>query len=127
MAAAETDCLICRSGELLDRGRGVRFAVQRHGQVTPAFAIRFEGRVHAYLNVCSHRSLELDWNEGDFFSALGNDLLCATHGARYAPTTGACVGGPCRRTGLVKLSIVETQGGIYLDAKDDVHLAKQKE
>ncbi|MBI3545507.1 MAG: Rieske (2Fe-2S) protein [Gammaproteobacteria bacterium] len=127
MVAAEPEGFICGSGQLLERGRGVRFTVQRQGSVTPAFVIRFEGQVHAYLNVCSHRSLELDWNEGEFFAVFGDELLCATHGARYAPASGHCVGGPCRRAGLVKLAVVEIDGGIYLDSKDDVHLAKQKE
>ena len=125
MATPEAQSFICRSGELLERGRGVRFKVQHRGKITSAFVIRFEGKVHAYLNVCSHRSLELDWNEGEFFSALGDELLCATHGARYEPSSGACVGGPCRRAGLTKLAVIETQDAVYLDSTDDVHLAKQ--
>ncbi len=125
MATPDAQSFICRSGQLLERGRGVRFTVQHHGKITPAFVIRFEGKAHAYLNVCSHRSLELDWNEAEFFSAFGDDLLCATHGARYEPSSGACVGGPCRRAGLAKLAIIETQDGVYLDSMDDVHLAKR--
>ena len=105
MVTPDARSFICGSGELLERGRGVRFTVQHRGKITSAFVIRFEGKVHAYLNVCSHRSLELDWNEGEFFSALGDELLCATHGARYEPSRGACVGGPCRRAGLTKLAI----------------------
>jgi nitrite reductase/ring-hydroxylating ferredoxin subunit len=35
--------------------------------------------------------------------------LCATHGAAYLPTTGACVGGPCRG-GLVKIALTESGG-----------------
>jgi nitrite reductase/ring-hydroxylating ferredoxin subunit len=78
--------------------------------------------VHAYLNRCAHRSLELDWNEGDFFDAFGEHLLCATHGARYAPASGACVGGPCRGAGLVKLAVSEENGDVLLEPGDDVHL-----
>jgi nitrite reductase/ring-hydroxylating ferredoxin subunit len=78
--------------------------------------------VHAYLNRCAHRSLELDWNEGDFFDAFGEHLLCATHGARYAPASGACVGGPCRGAGLVKPAVSEENGDVLLEPGDDVHL-----
>ena len=122
MATADKRPVICRSGELIERGHGVRFAVRRRGEASPAFAIRFNGIVHAYLNRCAHRSLELDWMEGDFFDAFGEHLLCATHGARYLPASGACVGGPCTGTGLVKLPVFEENGEILLELGDDIHL-----
>ncbi len=122
MVAAHGRCVICHSRELVERGRGVRFEISRHGEVVPAFAVRFDGKVHAYLNRCAHRSLELDWNEGDFFDAFGEHLICATHGARYAPTSGACVGGPCVRAGLVKLPVFEDDGDVCFEPGDDIHL-----
>jgi len=81
MVAAHGRRVICLSRELVERGHDVRFTVSRRGEAIPAFAVRFHGKVHAYLNRCAHRSLELDWNEGDFFDAFGEHLLCATHGA----------------------------------------------
>jgi nitrite reductase/ring-hydroxylating ferredoxin subunit len=122
MAAADGRQAICRSRELLDGKRGVRFQVWRHGEQVPAFVVRFQGRVHAYLNRCAHRSLELDWNEGDFFDAFGELLLCATQGARYAPASGTCVGGPCGRAGLVKLAVFEENGDVCLEAGNNIHL-----
>jgi nitrite reductase/ring-hydroxylating ferredoxin subunit len=122
MAAAGKRSVICHSHELTERGRGYRFVVLRRGQVTPAFVIRFEGIVHGYLNRCAHRSLELDWNAGDFFDAFGNHLLCATHGARYVPATGTCVGGPCTGAGLMKLAVNEENGDVLLVPKDGIHL-----
>ncbi|MHB8727466.1 MAG: Rieske (2Fe-2S) protein [Sulfuricaulis sp.] len=119
--------VICRGRELVERGRGVRFKVLRHGVETPAFAIRFNGKVHAYLNRCAHRMLELDWNAGDFFDAFGEVLLCATHGARYAPASGVCVGGPCARAGLVKLAVIEDDADVCLEAVDEVHLVATDE
>ena len=38
--------------------------------------------------------------------------LCASHGAAYAPDTGACAGGPCRG-GLVKIALSENNGVVY--------------
>ena len=49
-----------------------------------AFAVRFRGRVRAFLNRCGHLPVELDWEEGRFFDASGLYLICATHGALYA-------------------------------------------
>ncbi|MGL4808386.1 MAG: Rieske (2Fe-2S) protein, partial [Giesbergeria sp.] len=39
-------------------------------------------------------------------------LMCATHGATYAPDTGTCVGGPCRG-GLVKIALTESEGMVH--------------
>lgn len=124
MVAANGRQIICHGRELVERGRGIRFEVARRGELVPAFVVRFEGKVHAYLNRCAHRSLELDWNAGDFFDAFAVHLLCATHGARYAPGTGICVGGPCTGARLVKLAVVEDEGNVYLDSGDDIHLEK---
>lgn len=106
--------LICAAGELEDSKRGVRFEVPSGRGTVPAFAIRFEGRVHAYVNRCAHVAMELDWRPGEFFDAEGLVLICSTHGALYAPDTGACLGGPCSG-GLQELAIVERAGGIYLE------------
>ena len=51
--------------------------------------------------------LELDWNEGQFFESSGLYLMCATHGAIYAPDSGRCMGGPCRGGGLRVLRVEE--------------------
>ncbi|MHB8741733.1 MAG: Rieske (2Fe-2S) protein [Sulfuricaulis sp.] len=124
MATGDGRHTICRSGELLESGRGVRFQVRRYGKLMPAFVIRFQGNAHAYLNQCAHRSLELDWNQGDFFDAFGEHLMCATHGARYKPASGLCVSGPCARAGLVKLAVFEENGDVRLEAGDNIHLVK---
>jgi nitrite reductase/ring-hydroxylating ferredoxin subunit len=105
--------LICRSEALADSGRGVRFEVEYFGQPAPAFAVRYRGQVHAYLNRCALVAMELDWREGVFFDAGGRDLLCSTHGATYDSQSGRCLGGPCNRTPLVKLRIEERDGEVY--------------
>ena len=65
MAGAQR--LICESGALQEKGRGVRFGVTLNGEQQPAFAVRYGGQVYAYLNRCAHVSVELDWAEGAFF------------------------------------------------------------
>ena len=97
---------LCPGADLVEGGPAVAFDVRHAGQVCRAFAIRYEGRVHAYLNRCSHVPMEMDYQEGRFFDDTGRWLLCATHGAAYAPGTGACAGGPCRG-GLVKVILSE--------------------
>jgi len=106
--------LICASGELAEGGDGVRFELEWKGDTAPAFAIRYGGRVYAYLNRCAHIATELDWKPGKFFDADGEYLICSTHGALYAPETGACRGGPCRGAALIRLNVFEADGNVYM-------------
>ncbi len=103
---------LCNAADLRDGGMAVPFDVVYAGQTTRAFAVRFEGQPHAYLNRCTHVAMELDWQPNQVFDAEGQWLLCATHGAAYSPKTGECTGGPCRG-GLVKIGLVE-EGGVVL-------------
>ena len=103
---------LCHSADLHNASTAVPFDVQYAGLVCRAFAIRFEGRVHAYLNRCTHVAMELDWQPNQFFDDTGQWLLCSTHGAAYLPSTGECGGGPCTG-GLVKINLTESDGVVY--------------
>lgn len=108
-----TQRLLCESADLVDGGRGVKFPL-RPG--TTGFVVRFEGVVHGYVNTCPHAYTELDWQEADFFDAESMYLVCATHGALFAPETGYCIAGPCRGQRLAKLCVREQDGQVVLDA-----------
>jgi nitrite reductase/ring-hydroxylating ferredoxin subunit len=103
---------LCNSRDLVDGGKAVSFDVVYAGQTCRAFAIRYEGQAYAYLNRCSHVAMEMDWQPDRFFDDSGRWLLCASHGAAYAPDTGECRGGPCRG-GLVKIEMLERDGVVY--------------
>lgn len=100
---------------LVDGGDGLRFEYREAGpagRAWPAFAIRHDGVVRAYLNRCAHVGIELDWIAGRFFDDDGIYLVCAAHGATYRPADGACVSGPCRNGRLVALACREFEGTI---------------
>jgi len=103
---------LCHSTDLAEGGRAVPFDVVFAGQTCRAFAIRFEGQPYAYLNRCSHVAMEMDFQPNRLFDDTGQWLLCATHGAAYAPDTGECAGGPCRG-GLVKIDLTEMDGVVH--------------
>ena len=111
---AERERLICGSDALPDGGEGVRFEVASVEGLQPAFVVRHQGRVHAYLNRCGHVPVELDWQPRRFFDFSGLYLVCATHGALYEPSTGRCLGGRCNGKGLVGVEVVERDGSVYL-------------
>lgn len=102
---------LCASPELEEGGLAVPFDVVYRGENCRAFAVRFEGRVHAYLNRCTHMPMEMDYQPDRFFDDSGQWLLCPTHGAAYSPDTGACAGGPCTGN-LVKIALHEAEGRV---------------
>ncbi len=112
MTDGQQRMFLCPGEALQEGGLAVPFDVVYGGQACRAFAIRFEGQVHAYLNRCTHVAMEMDYQADRFFDDSGRWLLCATHGAAYAPDTGACAGGPCRG-GLVKITLSESEGVVH--------------
>lgn len=103
---------LCNASDLVDGGEAVPFDINYAGQTCRAFAIRYEGLPHAYLNRCTHVAMELDWQPNQVFDDSGQWLLCASHGAAYRPDTGQCAGGPCQG-GLIKITLSENDGVVY--------------
>lgn len=118
------DIFICPSSALLEGGLGKRFPVRVHGEATTGFVVRYGGVVYGYLNRCAHVPIELDWAEGEFFESSGLYLMCATHGAVYAPDTGKCKGGPCTGAHLRKIMTMERDGQVVWRPDDIVQPAE---
>lgn len=112
MTAPDQAIALCNSSDLVDGALAVPFDVVYAGQTCRAFAIRYQGVAHAYLNRCTHVPMEMDYQPNRFFDDTGHWLLCATHGAAYRPSTGQCAGGPCRG-GLVKIVLSESHGVVH--------------
>ncbi len=110
--------MICASADLVEGGDGVRFDFGSACAEMPAFAVRWNGRVYAYVNKCAHVPIELDWQPGRFFDESGLYLICATHGALYNPDDGQCVAGPCRGGRLAPLEVVEHDDAVYLNENE---------
>ncbi len=111
---------LCRTDELAERGRAVVFDVLLWRQPARAFALRFDGRVVAYINRCAHVPTEMDWQPGEFLDAERRNIVCSIHGATYAPESGRCVGGPCGRGRLMALAVSESDGQVYWYPSRDI-------
>lgn len=107
--------VVFNSASLVNEGLGLRFKMPIYGEYASGFVIRYQGRVYAYVNQCAHIPVELDWKEGEFFTAQKDFLICATHGAEYEPNTGHCVAGPCKGRSLKPMAVVEENEQILVD------------
>ena len=75
-----------------------------------------DGGVRAYKNECRHLPLRLDDREPrELWDTEGTHLVCSSHGARYRPTDGLCVAGPCEGSHLRELPLVVDGSEIFLD------------
>lgn len=107
------------STDLVEKGAGLRFAIPALGPHATGFVIRFEGKAYAYVNRCAHVPVELDWTHGQFFDTSQTVLICATHGAMYAPESGHCVLGPCKGKRLTALAVTEQDGIVRIQLDPD--------
>lgn len=111
----DANVIVFNSSDLEDGGKGLRFPLPALGAHVTGFVVRFKGKAYAYVNQCAHVSVELDWNEGEFFTAQQDYLVCATHGAHYRPDNGFCVMGPCKGKSLKPLAVIEQNGQIVIN------------
>lgn len=119
MADGEAQFL-CAAHELEEKGKAVVFDVMVYRQPARAFALRYEGRVVAYLNRCVHVMAEMDWQPGEFLDSGKEFILCSIHGAAYEPKSGRCAGGPCARGSLTAVQIEERDDGVYWYPSRDI-------
>ena len=97
----------------LGEGQGVRFRVHLDGVERDAFAVRYRGGFHAYVNACRHQALPLDFGDAHFFDDEFDALVCCHHGARYRPESGECFDGPCVGAWLTPLALDEREGALW--------------
>lgn len=109
-----TGRVICSSDALQDSGLGVHFAAEHAGTTVPAFVVRFDGRIHAFVNRCPHSNTFLHSDIGRFFESEGLLLICPVHGATFLPDSGKCVSGPCLGDSLTALAVEERDGKVIL-------------
>lgn len=108
------DTIQIASAAVPEKGDGVRFDLPALGPHATGFVIRSNGVAYAYVNRCAHVPVELDWEHGKFFNLTQEWLICATHGAMYAPHTGYCVMGPCKGRQLTPIPLREQHGVIEI-------------
>lgn len=115
MTDKQNNTVIFSSEDLVEKSAGLRFDIPQLGELVTGFVVRFNGQAYAYVNQCAHVPVELDWQEGQFFTATQDYLICSTHGAQYEPDSGHCVQGPCAGKRLQTLPVTEVDGKVSID------------
>jgi nitrite reductase/ring-hydroxylating ferredoxin subunit len=101
MASGEWRCDV----DELPPGRTTTFRLACGGRSVNGFAINHEGRTYAYVNRCPHIGTPLDMWPNEFLTEDGRTIVCATHGALFAPDSGSCTAGPCAGDRLTPLPV----------------------
>jgi nitrite reductase/ring-hydroxylating ferredoxin subunit len=75
-----------------------------------------DGSVVAYKNECRHLPMKLDDREPrEIWDPGRRYLVCSSHGARYRPDDGLCIGGPCEGSHLRSLPLKVRNNEVFLD------------
>ncbi|MGH7739474.1 MAG: Rieske (2Fe-2S) protein [bacterium] len=97
----------------LKNGQTKKFTISRQDRETEAFLLRQGGDYYAYLNLCRHWTVGLDYDDNDFLTPDGNWLVCKNHGALYRPQTGECESGPCNGAALYRVPLEVNEKGVW--------------
>jgi nitrite reductase/ring-hydroxylating ferredoxin subunit len=101
---------LCAPNEVTEgQSRGFELAGEK------LFAVRKDGRLHAYRNRCPHRGIPLEWRPDQFLDSSASLIQCATHGALFLIDSGECVAGPCAGQSLEAIAIHEDDQAIWVE------------
>ena len=96
---------------------GLRFTYNDGPFEEEGILIRLAGdEVRAYKNECRHLPMKLDDREPrELWDRARRYIVCSSHGARYQPSDGLCVSGPCQGSHLKALPVEVHDGAVFLD------------
>lgn len=107
--------VVCRLAEIPDPGaRG--FSLPGTQFPDEYFVVHWYSKVHAYRNLCPHAGRFLNWKPDAFLTRDLTLIMCAGHGALFAPETGLCVAGACLGRSLERLPVAVEGGEVVVYA-----------
>ncbi len=111
--AGETGDVLCRLADIPDRDSRA-FTITSNGEEREIFAIRLGDEVFAYVNVCPHRQMPLNWKPDVFLAYDKSRIVCTMHAATFDIRQGHCLTGPCPGQSLESVAIVIEDGVVRL-------------
>ncbi len=110
--------VLCRLAEIPDRDSRA-FTVTLSGATREIFAIRLADEVFAYVNVCPHRQMPLNWKPDVFLAHDKSRIVCTMHAATFDIRQGHCLTGPCPGQSLEPVPVVIEDGIVRLGPSAD--------
>jgi nitrite reductase/ring-hydroxylating ferredoxin subunit len=95
---------LCRIDEVPDGG-GKEIAFGAGREAFRVLLLRRGEHVWAYLNICPHFSIPLNYEPDKFLTFDGEILMCAHHTAFFHFDDGHCFDGPCAGSNLHALPV----------------------
>ena len=78
------------------------------------FAVKKDGQLYLYKNVCPHMGMPLNWVPDKFLTIDKSLIQCSVHGAQFNIENGLCVAGPCQRARLRPVNFSVKDGAVYI-------------
>jgi nitrite reductase/ring-hydroxylating ferredoxin subunit len=100
--------------DALADGGAIVVDVDRAGVRLSLILTRSGDRIAAFRNKCPHAGYPLQRADGRVLVQEKRYMVCGAHGASFAPSDGACAGGPCNGDGLERIEIDVRNGEISL-------------
>ena len=111
--------LLCPYEDLDDPGAKAFKVIFDDGHEVEIFVIRRGADAFAYLNICPHQFLPLNWKTDNFLSFDKSCIVCVMHAARFNIDTGEMMYGPiCPDCRLKPVPLDIENGAIRLGKKD---------
>ncbi len=104
---------ICQLSEIAD-GQAQAYPHPENETKTILIA-RLGDNAFAYLNMCPHMGVELQFQENKFMSFDGSQIQCAMHGALFEVSSGRCDWGPCVGQSLHAIPVTVNNGTVFFD------------
>ncbi len=116
--AGEAGDVLCRLADIPDRDSRA-FTITSNNEEREIFAVRLGNEVFAYVNVCPHRQMALNWKPDVFLAYDKSRIVCTMHAATFDIRQGHCLTGPCPGQSLESVPIVIEDGIVRLGACAD--------
>jgi nitrite reductase/ring-hydroxylating ferredoxin subunit len=110
--------VLCRI-DALDNPGSRGFTMLRDGEEEEIFVVRDGDDAFAYVNVCPHRFLPLNWKPDVFLNFQKTRILCVVHAATFDLRDGSYMGGPCPGQSLESIPLSIEDGVIRLAAETE--------
>ena len=80
------------------------FVVPNEGDGQSVFAVKKDGVISVFANICPHLGIPLNIQPDGFLDMEKNFVICSTHGALFKLDDGECVHGPCLGQNLTPIA-----------------------